>query len=66
MMGKKEGTPLEVLATRTSAFKSGNTLLWWEKILYQCKSHYTQEIKINIKKVNFYLHQIIDILKVKL
>ncbi|KAK2387264.1 hypothetical protein QL285_061079 [Trifolium repens] len=36
MMGKKEGTPLEVLATRTSAFKSGNTLLWWEKILYQC------------------------------
>ncbi|XP_027340954.1 uncharacterized protein LOC113854250 [Abrus precatorius] len=29
-------TPLEVLATRTSAFKSRSKLSWWRQILYYC------------------------------
>lgn len=34
----KDGvTPLKTLATRPSAFKSGNNLSWWKKILYHCK-----------------------------
>ncbi|PNY00143.1 ankyrin repeat domain-containing protein [Trifolium pratense] len=37
MKDKNDVTPLEVLATRTSAFNSGSTLLWWEKLLYYCK-----------------------------
>ncbi|KAL2317023.1 hypothetical protein Fmac_030899 [Flemingia macrophylla] len=33
----KEGfTPLKVLATRPSAFKSASQLSWWKQILYQC------------------------------
>ncbi|CAL5202152.1 unnamed protein product [Lathyrus oleraceus] len=28
--------PLEILATRTSAFKSGTRLSWWKQILYYC------------------------------
>ncbi|XP_058782322.1 uncharacterized protein LOC131656699 [Vicia villosa] len=28
--------PLEILATRTSAFKSGCRLSWWKQILYYC------------------------------
>ncbi|XP_057434339.1 uncharacterized protein LOC130727028 [Lotus japonicus] len=33
----KDGvTPLKTLATRPSAFKSGNNLSWWKKILYHC------------------------------
>jgi len=37
-MEDKDGeSPLEILATRKSAFKSGNKLSWWKKILYNCK-----------------------------
>ncbi|TKY56978.1 Ankyrin repeat-containing protein [Spatholobus suberectus] len=33
----KEGfTPLKVLATRPSAFRSASKLLWWKRILYHC------------------------------
>nr|KYP73158.1 Ankyrin repeat-containing protein At3g12360 family [Cajanus cajan] len=33
----KEGfTPLKVLATRPSAFKSASKLSWWKRILYHC------------------------------
>lgn len=42
----KEGfSPLKILASRPSAFKSGINLKWWEALLYHCKStkflHYT-------------------------
>ena len=34
----KEGlTPLTVLATRPSAFRSATKLSWWKRILYHCK-----------------------------
>ncbi|KAK2387298.1 hypothetical protein QL285_061094 [Trifolium repens] len=36
MKDKNGVTPLEELATRTSAFKSGNPLSWWKQILYYC------------------------------
>ncbi|XP_061373369.1 uncharacterized protein LOC133315720 [Gastrolobium bilobum] len=33
---KEEFTPLKVLATRPSAFRSANKLSWWKQILYRC------------------------------
>lgn len=38
-MEDKDGvSPLEDLATRTSAFKSGIRLIWWKEFLYRhCK-----------------------------
>ena len=33
-------TPLKVLATRPSAFRSGIKLSWWKLILYRCKLSY--------------------------
>jgi len=30
-------SPLKLLATRPSAFKSGYKMIWWKKILYHCK-----------------------------
>ncbi|TKY47016.1 Ankyrin repeat-containing protein [Spatholobus suberectus] len=33
----REGySPLKLLATRPSAFKSGSNLIWWKRILYHC------------------------------
>jgi len=38
MEDKSGVTPLEMLATRTSAFKSGNKLSWFKELLYKyCK-----------------------------
>ncbi|CAI8596563.1 unnamed protein product [Vicia faba] len=36
MKDKDDIIPLEILATRTSAFKSGSRLSWWKQILYYC------------------------------
>ncbi|CAK8565552.1 unnamed protein product [Lathyrus sativus] len=36
MKDKNDIIPLEILATRTSAFKSGTRLSWWKQILYFC------------------------------
>ncbi|XP_027186526.1 uncharacterized protein [Cicer arietinum] len=33
---KYDFTPLKLLATRSSAFKSGCKMIWWKKILYHC------------------------------
>ncbi|XP_047179870.1 ankyrin repeat domain-containing protein 27-like [Vigna umbellata] len=33
-------TPLKVLATRPSAFRSATRLSWWKQILYHCKYYY--------------------------
>ena len=34
---KDGATPLKVLASKPSAFKSGRSLPWWKQILYYCK-----------------------------
>ena len=37
-LGNKDGmTPLHLLASKPSAFKSGNDLRWFENIIYHCK-----------------------------
>ncbi|CAJ2639725.1 unnamed protein product [Trifolium pratense] len=36
MKDKNGVTPLDVLATKTSTFKSGNQLSWWKEILLYC------------------------------
>ncbi|XP_058728042.1 uncharacterized protein LOC131599806 [Vicia villosa] len=36
MKNKDDVVPLEILATKTSAFKSQSSLSWWKKILYYC------------------------------
>ena len=30
-------TPLHVLASKPSAFKSGTNFRWWKKLMYYCK-----------------------------
>ncbi|AES99846.2 ankyrin repeat protein [Medicago truncatula] len=35
-LNKEESTPLKVLATRPSAFKSASNLSWYKRILYHC------------------------------
>jgi hypothetical protein len=30
-------SPLKLLATRPSAFRSGSKMIWWKRILYHCK-----------------------------
>ncbi|GAU20494.1 hypothetical protein TSUD_130520 [Trifolium subterraneum] len=48
-MKDKDGvTPLQELATRTSAFKSGNQLSWWMQILYYYKDDHTGDISIQL------------------
>lgn len=45
MKDKDDVTPLEILATRTSAFMSGSRRLsWWKQILYFCKSHMHMDV----------------------
>ena len=39
-LNKEESTPLKVLATRPSAFKSASNLSWYKRILYHCKYIY--------------------------
>ncbi|RZB51159.1 uncharacterized protein LOC114397588 isoform X2 [Glycine soja] len=42
----REGfSPLKLLATRPSAFKSGSNLLWWKRILYHCVSVETLDVQ---------------------
>ncbi|XP_045824786.1 uncharacterized protein LOC123917172 isoform X2 [Trifolium pratense] len=52
MKDKNDVTPLEVLATRTSAFNSGSTLLWWEKLLYYCIPVKVQDPKTKMESYN--------------
>ncbi|XP_058782292.1 uncharacterized protein LOC131656662 isoform X1 [Vicia villosa] len=50
MKDKDDVTPLEILATRTSAFMSGSRRLsWWKQILYFCFSVSLQDAKTTME-----------------
>ncbi|WJX37756.1 hypothetical protein P8452_25489 [Trifolium repens] len=51
MKDKYGVTPLEVLATRTSAFKSGNPLSWWQQILYYCYPFTPEDPATKLKSI---------------
>ncbi|KAK2441308.1 hypothetical protein QL285_012624 [Trifolium repens] len=48
---KYDVTPLEVLATRTSAFKSGNQLSWWQQIVYYCFPFKPEDAATKLKSI---------------
>ncbi|WJX37731.1 hypothetical protein P8452_25467 [Trifolium repens] len=50
-MDKYGVTPLEVLATRTSAFKSGNHLSWWQQIVYYCFPFKPEDAATKLKSI---------------
>ncbi|XP_058784082.1 uncharacterized protein LOC131658849 [Vicia villosa] len=46
---KNDITPLEILATRKSAFKSASRLSWWKQMLYYCFSISLQDAKTTME-----------------
>ncbi|XP_004515014.1 uncharacterized protein [Cicer arietinum] len=43
---KYDFTPLKLLATRSSAFKSGCKMIWWKKILYHSSENKVEKHKV--------------------